>query len=54
MKNKDYWIEEWRDMMCGKMITTDEWFSDTKLRCETPDGIVTCDECRYNGDMDDV
>ena len=45
------WLAEWRDMMCSKMDACDQWcFSDYRLRCETPDGVVTCDECRYYND----
>ena len=42
------WLAEWKDTMCAKMnYITDEWFPDYRIRCETPDGIVTCEECRY-------
>ena len=45
-ENKD-WLEEWKKMMCAKMHSRSGMYWDDDIRCETPDGIVTCDECRF-------
>ena len=48
MIDKNYWLKEWKDMMCGMMYESEIEFSDNKIHCNTPDGVVTCDDCRYN------
>ena len=45
-ENKD-WLEEWKKMMCAKTHSRSGVYWDDDIRCETPDGIVTCNECRY-------
>ena len=46
-EDKNYWLNEWRQMMCGMMYESSLEFTDTKVHCNTPDGVVTCSECRY-------
>ena len=45
MEDKNYWLNEWRQMMCNKMSDIDEY--NGKICCNTLDGCVTCDQCRY-------
>ena len=48
MIDKNYWLKEWKDMMCGMMYESNFEFPDNKIHCNTLDGIVICDDCRYN------
>ena len=48
MEDKNYWLKEWKDMMCGMMSESEIEFFDNDIHCNTPDGVVTCSECRYN------
>ena len=48
MIDKNYWLKEWKDMMCGMMHESEIEFFDNNIHCNTIDGVVTCSECRYN------
>ena len=45
MIDKNYWLKEWCNMMCHKML--DITIYNGKICCNTPDGYVTCNQCRY-------
>ena len=47
MIDKNYWLNEWRKMMCDKMPLIDDM--SINVHCNTPDGVVTCAQCRYKG-----
>ena len=49
MIDKNYWLNEWKNMMCARMLDIDIY--NGKICCNTPDGRVTCDQCRYYTDI---
>ena len=47
MSNDIDWLDQWLGMMCDKMPVVDQGDYERPIKCSTPDGIVSCDQCRY-------
>ena len=52
-KDKNYWLNKWKGMMCSMMYESEKEFFDSNIHCGLQMGLLTCSECRYYIEDDD-